>query len=297
MYFKNFPYIQYPKKDNQFEIIKDIITRVGFYESTKSQLESFLIENVPESYTAEKIAEDIYGDQKYFWVVLLYNDFLDPLYSIPMPSRSLDNYIDKKYNSLTLFITPENNTEQFFTHPIGGTSDVSTFREGDTITLYLGKKFSYKDTGDDKILATIKKYIPELSAIQLHSPDNPNIKVGDVIVRGYDTEIRAKVARVSKSRYAVHHFENNGRLLDPLGTPPDDNGNQVLLGETGDGFNNPVGVTQTILENYMNDGTNLYVITNEDYEFNRNERTRKIKLIRPELLGSVLREFKEVLEL
>lgn len=296
MYFRNFPLLQYPISDGQLKTIQDIIIRVGFTDKIKNEAETFIRYDVPEGYTPEKIAEDVYGDQQFFWVVLLFNDFLDGQYSPPLRSRSFDDYVTKKYKSKTLFITPEGITQEFFKYPFGATSGRATFREGDTVTIYLGSRHKYRDTGDQKTLAVIKKYIPELSAVELDTLVG-DIKEGDVISRGYDDEIRATVARVVESRFAVHHFEDNNVKLNPMATPPDDNGNQVPLGQTGDGFSStPVGVTQTVLENYMVDKNSNFVITNEEYEFNENEKNRSIRLLTPELLENVVREFREILE-
>ena len=295
MYFKNFPLIRYPNGNGQLELIQDILVRVGFTDQTKLESETFIRYDVPEGHTPERIAEDVYGDQQFFWVVLLFNDFLDPQYSPPLRSRSLDDYTSRKYRSKTLFITPEGITQEFFKHPKGGTSTVSSFREGDTTTLYLGSRNNYQDSGVNKVLGIVKKFIPELSAIQLDSLEG-TIEAGDTIVRGYDTEIRARVSRVSDSRFAVHHFEKNNITLNPMATPPDDDNQQVPLGQTGDGFSIPVGVTQTILENYMNDNVNTNVITNEEYEFTQNETNRTIRLLSPDLLDSVVREFREIFD-
>lgn len=294
MYFRKFPSLAYPKEDGQLETIQDILIRVGFVDGVKEETQTLLVYNIEEGSTPESIAEEVYGDQKLFWLVLLFNDFLDPLYSIPLRSRSLDQFINKNYPSKTLFLSPEGDASKFYTHPFGGTSTVPNFREGDTITLYLGGKNKYKDTGDDRVIGVVKRFIPELSAIQLESLEGV-IEEGDVIARGYDTEIRASVRKVVDSKYAAHHFSYNGNKINPMATPPDDNGNQVPIGQTGDGFSTAVGVTQTVLENYINDSVNLYTITNEDYEFNRNEQTRSIKLLSPELVTNVLREFREVL--
>tara|TARA_R100001443_G_scaffold87091_1_gene93653 strand:- start:344 stop:1234 length:891 start_codon:yes stop_codon:yes gene_type:complete len=294
MYFKNFPLLQYPTS-GQLEQIQDILVRVGFSDRVKESAGSFLLYDIKEGTTPEQVALEVYGDQKYFWVVLLFNDLTDPQYSFPLRSRSLDSFIDKKYPSKTLFLSPEGITQEFFKHPLGAGSEVQTFTEGDTITLYLGKRNSYKDMGQDKVLGIIKKYIPELSAVQLYQLEG-TITPGDVIVRGYNTEIRGQVRKVIDSRYALHHFENDNITLNPMATPPDDLGNQVPLGQTGDGFSSiPVGVTQTVLENYINDNDTNYIITNEEYEFGKNELNRKLKLLSPELLENVVRELREVL--
>ena len=142
----------------------------------------------------------------------------------------------------------------------------------------------------------VRRFIPELSALELDEVKG-EFKVGETIVRGYGTEIKARVQKIIDSRYALHHFEKDGKKLNPLGTPPDDDNKQVPLGQTGDGFSSvPVGVTQTVLENYMVDNSTNNVITNEEYEFTENETNRSIRLLSPELLENVVREFREILE-
>jgi len=294
MYFKNFPKLQYPSS-GQLEQIQDVLLRVGFSSQVKEETETFITYNIQEGMTPEQVALEVYGDQQYFWVVLLFNDLMDPQYRFPLRTRSLDDFIDKKYPSKTLFISPEGITQEFYKHPNPSDTTIKNFAEGDTITLYLGKRLSYKDTGQDKVLGIIKRYIPEQSALQLYQLEG-TINPGDVIVRGHNKEIRAQVRKVIDSRYAVHHFEDNDITLNPMATPPDDNGNQVPVGQTGDGFSSiPVGVTQSVLENYINDGTTTNVVTNEEYEFSKNETSRSIKLLSPNLLENVVRELREVL--
>ena len=190
MYFKNFPLLQYPTA-GQLEQIQDILVRVGFSNAVKETASSFILYDIQEGMTPEQVAREVYGDDQYFWVVLLFNELLDPQYRFPLRSRSLDYFIDKKYPSKTLFLSPEGATQEFFTHPIGGDSLVRTFTEGDTVTLYLGKRLKYKDTGPDKVLGVIKKYMPEMSAVQLEQLEG-EINPGDILVRGYDTEIRGR---------------------------------------------------------------------------------------------------------
>ena len=299
MLFKNFPSVNYPLGDGQLQEIKDILIRVGFDETIKDRGNVFVDYQIQDSQTPEKIAEEVYGDSQYHWVVLLFNELLDPLYDFPLRSRSLDDFVDKKYPSKTIFLEPVGATqEEFYTHYVrqgdeGFTSDVMNFREGDTITVYVGLN-NYKDTGQDAVVGVIKKFIPELSAIEFQSLSG-KLNVGDIIARGYDTEIRARVKKIIDSRYSVHHFEENGVILNPMGTPPDVQGNQVPLAQTGPNYTNLVGVTQTILENYINDNFNDYVITNEENEFRVNTTKQSIKLLSPELIDSVARDLRRVI--
>ena len=63
--------------------------------------------------TPEQVALEVYGDQQYFWVVLLFNDLMDPQYRFPLRTRSLDDFISKKYPSKTLYLSPEGVTQEF----------------------------------------------------------------------------------------------------------------------------------------------------------------------------------------
>lgn len=291
MYFKNFPSILYPLESGQVEQVKDIITRIGFSEDSKINANTFVEYIVEEGMTPEKIAEEVYGDQQYHWVVLLFNDLEDPHYDFPLRSKALDDFIDKKYSSKTLFISPIGATQEFYSHYTNNT--IPNFEEGDTITVYVSRN-NYKDEGSDVVLGVVKKFSPEMSCIQLASLQG-DLNVDDIIARGYKGEIRAQVRKIIDSRYAVHHFESDSLFLNPLGTPPDANDNQVPLGMTGTNYSIPVGTTQTILENYINDNFNDYVITNEEHEFRVNESRRTLNLLNPVLLENITRDLRKIL--
>lgn len=294
MYFKHFPFVEYPTKNQQTELARDITIRLGFSTAAKDTNDLFADYIVEEGMTPERIAEEVYGDPRYYWIVLLFNDIQDPQYDFSLRSKSLDQFIDRKYRSKTLFISPVGATQEFYSHFLGATSEVRNFSEGDTITVYLSRN-NYKDSGADKVLGVIKRYIPELSALQLDSLEGV-ISEGDIIARGYDGEIRAQVRKIIDSRYSLHHFEEDGVRLNPIATPPDGDGVQIPLGQTGSGFAELVGTTQTILENYINDDNTIYVVTNEEYEFRTNDQYKKIKLLDPRYLENINRELREVLK-
>lgn len=295
MYFKHFPFLEYPTQDKQTELARDITIRLGFSTTAKDTNDIFNEYIVEEGMTPEKIAEEVYGDPRYFWIVLLFNEIQDPQYNFSLRTKSFDEFCERKYRSKTLFISPVGISQEFYSHYLGATSDVRNFSEGDTITLYVSKN-NYKDSEEgNKVLGVIKRFIPEISAIQLDSLEG-NIVRGDIIARGYDGEIRAEVRKVVDSRYSLHHFESDGFRLNPLATPPDGDGTQVPLGQTGSGFLNLVGTTQTILENYVNDDNTTYVVTNDDYEFRANDEYRTIKLLDPRYLENINRELREVLK-
>lgn len=290
MYFDNFPNILYPVTSDQIQQAKDLLIRVGFSETTKDQAATFSDYFVEEGQTPERIAYEVYGDPQYYWVVLLINSILDPQYSFPLRTRSLEDYIDKKYPTNTFFLEPVDSPGSFYNVT---ESDRINFREGDTVTSYLGY-LQYGDVGAFKKLGTIRRFLPNYSAVQMWYYDGI-FRQGDILVRGYDGEIRATITKIVSSKDCLHHFSNEGKTLNPLATPPDDQNNQVAIGMTGDGFLEPVQYSQTLLHNYIYDNETNYVVSNRDYEFEENDKKRRIKLLRPELLENTTRELRRIL--
>lgn len=289
MYFKDFPNILYPVRSDQLQQAKDLLIRLGFSQSNKDQSSTYTDYIVEEGQTPENISQQVYGDTQYHWVILLINDLLDPQYSFPLRSRSLEDYIDKKYPTNTFFIAPEDGVVGPFT----GEEDSNTFREGDTVTTYI-RTLVYGDQGVGRKLGTIRRFIPQLSAIQMWYYEGV-FKTGDILVRGYDGELRASIVKIVNSKDAVHHFSSEGKILNPYATPPSGDGVQVPIGSTGEGFTEPVIFEQTILHNYIFDNNTDYVVSNRDYEFSVNETKRRIKLLRPELIENTTRELKAIL--
>ena len=104
MYFNNFPNIQYPLSSDQIQQAKDLLVRLGISETSKRQTETLADYIIEEGQTPERIALEVYGSVDYNWVIMLMNDLLDPQYDFPMRSRTLDDYIAKKYPNDTFFL-------------------------------------------------------------------------------------------------------------------------------------------------------------------------------------------------
>ena len=102
---------------------------------------------------------------------------------------------------------------------------------------------------------------------------------------------------------ALHRFENpiDNTILNPFGAPPTGGtGEQNLIsGSTGniDG-SATVGISyeDCLLQNYISDSVDTYTKTNFQYETERNEEKRTIKLIRPEMVQKVLIEFENLMQ-
>ena len=98
LYFEDFPTINYDVVgDKNLKTIRDITTRVKFKGAISSNHALFKKYNVNDGETPESIAFREYGDAQLHWVVLLFNDILDPRYDWPLSQRDLNTFVKGKY--------------------------------------------------------------------------------------------------------------------------------------------------------------------------------------------------------
>jgi hypothetical protein len=98
MYFKNFPTIRY-SLDNQVTnyTITDVFRRV--IADSQNILNSLAYDeyDIQEGETPEILADRIYNNVYYHWVILITNDIIDPRWDWPMDSDVLYDYTVSKY--------------------------------------------------------------------------------------------------------------------------------------------------------------------------------------------------------
>jgi hypothetical protein len=97
-YFEKFSNISYdPVGDKNYKIIKDILTRVKVREGLKGSLAVFEKYDIKDGETPEALAFKKYGSTNLHWVLLLFNEIIDPYYEWPLSVRDLEKYITNKY--------------------------------------------------------------------------------------------------------------------------------------------------------------------------------------------------------
>jgi hypothetical protein len=100
MYFKEFPAFLY-----EFDIkgkptavtIKDITRNIRFRRDVLSNITVFDEYDILDGETPEHIAEKVYGDSGYHWVIMLSNDRYDYIADFPLTTVVLEKYIVDKY--------------------------------------------------------------------------------------------------------------------------------------------------------------------------------------------------------
>lgn len=81
------------------DVVTNIITRFKFEDSLKNNSTAFYPYQIQDTDTPEIIADKYYGDSEKHWVVLLFNDIVDPQFDWPLKSETLIDYVDKKYTA------------------------------------------------------------------------------------------------------------------------------------------------------------------------------------------------------
>ncbi len=291
MFFSELPTIPFINKDGSQSNLRDIIRRVVFSDESYLNISNYDYYTVKDTDTPDSIARDFYDNPDYHWVIILYNNAFDPFYTFPLSQRNLDDYINKKYEGSALFISRTDNVkfEPFY-------DSTNTWEVADVITT---STFDDQGAGvfaNEKTFARIKTIDPQLSKLQLDKQIGV-FKVNDRISRRRDVvdNLRAIVSKVVDGRFAVHHFEDSdGNVLNPLATPPNDDGVQFPLTSTNLDTNSTVGWSSTVLYNYIN-GSSLYVVTNQDYEEKINNNKRQIRIPRKQVIDQIYKEYKDII--
>ena len=98
MYFDTFPTIPYDSVGNgQFKNVKNLMRRVAVRSKVKSNTLMFDTYDVKEGETPESIADKLYDDSEFRWVVLMINDITDRYHQWPMTQPQFLQYVNDKY--------------------------------------------------------------------------------------------------------------------------------------------------------------------------------------------------------
>ena len=100
-YFNYFPQTVYTSNTTTsgLDTVTNIIARVGFEKTLKENSGAFYKYSVQDSDTPEIIAHKYYNNSERHWIVLMFNDIVDPLYDWPLKYDTFIKYVDKKYTA------------------------------------------------------------------------------------------------------------------------------------------------------------------------------------------------------
>jgi hypothetical protein len=100
-FFNYFPKTFYTSDNTSsgIDTVTNIIARFGFEKKLKENSSAFYKYTIKDSDTPEIIAAKFYDHVERHWIVLLFNDIIDPQYDWPLDSRTLIQYVNTKYSA------------------------------------------------------------------------------------------------------------------------------------------------------------------------------------------------------
>ena len=100
-YFNYFPKTFYSNANAStgLDSVTNIIARFGFEQSLKNNSSAFYKYQIQESDTPEIIAHKYYGSAERHWIVLLFNDIIDPQFDWPLKYDTFIDFVDAKYTA------------------------------------------------------------------------------------------------------------------------------------------------------------------------------------------------------
>jgi hypothetical protein len=101
IYFSYFPTVQHDLTNNgQYVTLTNVMRRFKINSKTKNATGVYYEYDIQAGDRPDTIANKYYGDSVYAWVVLHYNDIIDPVFGWPLFNVDFDNYIKSKYGSV-----------------------------------------------------------------------------------------------------------------------------------------------------------------------------------------------------
>jgi hypothetical protein len=100
-YFNYFPAVFYTNSDTStgLDTVTNIIARFSFESELKENTNIFYPYDIQDSDTPETIANKYYGSPEKHWLVLMFNNIIDPQYDWPLDQRTLITHINDKYSA------------------------------------------------------------------------------------------------------------------------------------------------------------------------------------------------------
>lgn len=210
-YFKFFPKIAYTFDKNTInqQLVTNIFARSTFLKEVSENSSAYFKYSVKESDTPEIIADKIYGDSFRAWIVLLFNNILDPKYGFPLKEDALNSYIEKKYSQT---ITQAKSTIHHYNLNI-----VKQVISNSTVFSETEENYSVT-AGDYNFSTGVLQSRPVPAAADTST--TPEVET-ILLTNGKTLLITSKIIAVSNYTYEFEENEKKReiRLLDPLYVP------------------------------------------------------------------------------
>ena len=98
-YFKYYPKTLYSQTENNADTVTNIISRFAFENDIVENDSAYYEYEIKDTDTPEIIAGKFYGGPERHWVVLGFNQIVDPQWDWPLDYNTFIKYVDNKYTA------------------------------------------------------------------------------------------------------------------------------------------------------------------------------------------------------
>jgi hypothetical protein len=101
MYFKSFPYTLYSLDDiSTVQVVTNITNRVSLSDEVKTNLSLYDEYDIRDGDTPEMVADRFYSNPELHWLILHYNEIIDPRFDWPLDTNNLNRQVASKYTNV-----------------------------------------------------------------------------------------------------------------------------------------------------------------------------------------------------
>lgn len=273
MYFKDFPKFlydfDYGNGVTKTTIVSDITRNVRIRKEILANVTIFDEYDIQDGETPEIIAEKFYGTPEYHWIVMLANDKYDWISDFPLTETQLVKHIADVYN-------PQLSSNDWFWD-----------RHDDGI-VYMHIKITSTDVPFE--LA----YLTAPVKITLHDDDNSLVKIINFPFDPIGLDEQTQYFYFPLPEMSADWFISHGKA----GSTADSGvGNVTIFVDTEGRENNPVMYVnpQGYVVNANPADATLIPLSGAEVVRIENDLKRSIRLISPELIEVILRNYEEIL--
>lgn len=300
-YFSILPNTQYTLTTGGRIVAKNILVRAKILDFIRTLESSALEYTITDEERPEHIAERVYGRADLHWVVLLFNEIHDPYFSWPMSLNEMERHMEKSYPGKALYVNTGGVIQS-------GSSAIWNERAN----LAHDRRKPHFEAGtevrqisqDGTVIATgtVLSWNPNLWKLEVEPVNgvfrlqgdaantkpiaNPSALFRDIrCTNSQGDEISTSLLRITEdNRYGLHHFENVSEEEISSWYLPEASSSPLI--------ERYVAGRQEVIE--TSKGT-FSIVTNYTYEERRNEAKRNIRIMKPNYLDPLLREFNRLM--
>jgi hypothetical protein len=294
-YFNYFPKTFYTSNNSTtgLDSVTNIIARFAFEKGLKENSSVFYKYNIKDSDTPEIIAYKFYGNVERQWVVLLFNDIIDPQFDWPFESNQLITYIDKKYTANGASAVDDTNMPTYLLRASAGTPPYAAL-----LTESINGRLLGDINNSGSVLASDSRlYTLYNEGSGGGSSFNYIVNVLRPTISSNTTKYASLINSKTGITWAMSNYKNYYKVITTTASDGTITINKIQVdGGTWSTISNSTNTYTTQAGQTVTVAITKERQTYYDYEVEENEAKREINLIKAEFIPAIEKEFKKIIK-